>query len=172
MKEHSLTGYARLFRDDEIIVSKTDLKGRLTYCNDVFLKISDYSERDLLGKPHNIIRHPHMPRCIFKLLWSTIQKGDEIFAYVVNRSRNGDHYWVLAHITPDRDGSGTILGYHSSRRSVRDSALTVIEPLYKSLLDTERQYSSPKDAMVASSQMLSDLLAAKGMNYDQFILSV
>jgi PAS domain S-box-containing protein len=95
-----LTGVERTFVENEIIVSKTDLKGRITYANDVFIKLAGFTETELLGQPHSIIRHPEMPRCVFKLLWDTIAEGGEIFAYVVNRSKNGDHYWVFAHVTP------------------------------------------------------------------------
>lgn len=90
------TGVERRFGEDELIVTKTDLKGRITYCNEVFVRMSGYTEQECLGEPHNIIRHPDMPRCVFKLLWDTIQGGQEIFAYVLNLSKNGDHYWVLA----------------------------------------------------------------------------
>ena len=76
------TGSERFFDKNEIIVSKTDLKGNLTYVNDVFLRISDYTEPELLGQPHSLIRHIDMPRVIFKLLWSYLQDGKEIFAYV------------------------------------------------------------------------------------------
>jgi len=111
-----LTGVERTFADDEIIVSKTDPKGRMTYCNDIFLRLAGYSESELIGQPHSMIRHPHMPRCVFKLLWSRIQSGTEVFAYVINRSGNGDHYWVLAHVTPDLVQDGAIIGFHSNRR--------------------------------------------------------
>jgi len=112
----TLTNVEQFFEENEIIVSKTDLKGRLTYCNDVFLRIAGYEEKECLGKPHNMIRHPDMPRAVFDLLWETLHDGREIFAYVVNRCKNGDHYWVLAHVTPSIDGSGNINGYHSNRR--------------------------------------------------------
>jgi PAS domain S-box-containing protein len=85
----------KTFREDEIIVSKTDLKGLITYANKTFLDISGFTEEELLGQPHNIIRHPDMPQCVFKLLWKTVAKGDEIFAYVKNMCKNGDHYWVF-----------------------------------------------------------------------------
>lgn len=88
------TGVERFFREDEVIVSKTDLKGRLTYVNRVFINISGYQEPELLGEPHSLIRNPEMPRSVFKLLWDTIGAGREIFAYVNNMSKNGDHYWV------------------------------------------------------------------------------
>ena len=98
------------FNENEIIVSKTDLKGRITYGNEVFIKLSGYEERELLGKPHNIVRHPQMPKCIFKLLWERIQSGEEIFAYVVNQAKNGDHYWVFANVTTSFDNNGKIIG--------------------------------------------------------------
>jgi len=85
------TSRERLWGEEEIIVSKTDLKGIITYANRTFLKVSGYSEEELLGKPHSIIRHPDMPRCVFKLLWDTIEAGREILAYVKNMAKNGDH---------------------------------------------------------------------------------
>ena len=97
------TGRERMFGEDEIIVSKTDLKGRITYANSVFLRVAGYAEEDVLGQPHSMIRHPGMPRAVFKLLWETIAGGREIFAYVKNMARDGDHYWVFAHVTPSFD---------------------------------------------------------------------
>ena len=112
------TGVARPFEEEEIIVSKTDLKGRITYANDVFVRISQYPLRELMGAPHSLIRHPNMPRCVFKLLWDTIEAKKEIFAYVLNLAKSGDHYWVFAHVTPSFDGNNNIIGYHSSRRKL------------------------------------------------------
>ena len=94
------TAVERTFKEDEIIVSKTDLKGIITYANRTFLEVAMYSEDEVLGQPHSLIRHPDMPRCVFKLLWDTIQGGEEIFAYVKNMAKNGDYYWVFAHVTP------------------------------------------------------------------------
>lgn len=169
----SVTGTERFFDDDELIVSKTDLKGRVTYCNDVFLRLSDYTERQMLGQPHSIIRHPHMPRCVFKLLWETLESGNEIFAYVINRSGNGDHYWVNAHVTPSFDAGGDILGYHSNRR-VPDR--TVLEekiiPLYDRLLEEEQRHSDRKEGLAASAGMLTGVLSEAGMEYDEFIASL
>jgi len=166
----SLTGEERFFDDNEIIVSKTDLKGRLTYVNDVFLKLAGYTEQECLGQPHAKIRNPNMPRCIFKLLWDTIQDGREIFAYVVNRSANGDHYWVLAHVTPSRDGNGNVIGYHSNRRVPNRQILDgTIIPLYEQLLAEENKHANSKDGMAASMKMVTDLLAEKGVEYDEFI---
>ncbi len=133
-----VTGRERFFDDDQIIVSKTDLKGRITYANEIFLQIADYTEDEVIGQPHSVIRHPDMPRAVFKLLWDRLQGGREIFAYVKNRAKNGDHYWVIAHVTPSRDADGKVVGYHSNRRPPNRTALTtVIEPLYRQLREIE-----------------------------------
>ena len=108
------TGNERTFGRDEVIVSKTDAKGVITYANRTFMKVAGFEEDELLGAPHSIIRHPDMPRCVFKLLWDTLAAGREIFAYVVNMAKNGDHYWVFAHVTPSIGLSGDLLGYHSN----------------------------------------------------------
>lgn len=170
MADMSCTGVERFFDTDELIVSKTNLKGHLTYCNDVFLRIAGYTEMECLGKPHNMIRHPDMPRCIFHLLWQTIQNGQEIFAYVINRCKNGDHYWVLAHVTPSRDATGKVIGYHSNRR-VPDRAILEgrIIPFYKQLLAEERRHSSRKDGLKASLEMVNAMLQSEGQAYDEFI---
>ena len=172
-RDTSLTGVERFFDDDEIIVSKTDLKGHVTYANRVFLRMAGYTEQEILGQPHSIIRHPDMPRCIFKLLWDTLAGGKEIFAYVINRSANGDHYWVLAHVTPSYDGSGNVTGYHSSRRTVDRAVLDdTIIPLYKSLLDEENRHTDRKAGMQSSFDMVLNLLKDKGMDYDELVFSL
>ncbi|HMO11052.1 MAG TPA: PAS domain-containing protein, partial [Actinotalea sp.] len=109
------TGVERTFGADEIIVSKTDPKGRITYANQVFLRVSGYREDEVVGQPHSIVRHPDMPRAVFALLWETIQAGREIFAYINNLAADGAHYWVFAHVTTSRAG-GALVGYHSNRR--------------------------------------------------------
>ncbi len=172
-QEKSTTGVEQFFDENEIIVSKTDLKGKMTYCNDVFLRIAGYTEAECLGKPHSMIRHPDMPRCVFNLLWDTIQQGDEIFAYVINRCKNGDHYWVLAHVTPSRDVSGNVIGYHSSRRVPDRHVLEeAIMPLYEKLLQEERRHSNRKDGMVAGSQMIHELLSSQNKEYDKFVATL
>ena len=169
----SVTGIERFFDDDSIIVSKTDLKGRLTYCNKQFLDVAGYTEKECLGQPHSMIRHPHMPRCVFALLWDAIQNGHEIFANVINRAKNGDHYWVLAHVTPSYDTNGTAVGYHSTRRvpdpqTVKD----VIVPLYRDLLQIEASHADRKQGMAASFQTLVDILTEKNIRYDEFVASL
>jgi len=155
------------FDNNEIIVSKTDTKGKITYSNALFLKLAGYTEKELLNAPHNIIRHPDMPKIVFKLLWDTVRQGKEIYAYVINKAKNGDYYWVFANVTPSFDNQGNIVGYHSVRRSPSQKALDIIKPLYKQLLNAEKY-----DGIKASEKMLNDLLAENGGRYDKFILSI
>jgi PAS domain S-box-containing protein len=168
-----VTGKERRFADDQVIVTKTDLKGHLTYANEVFQTISSLTEAECLGKPHNLIRHPDMPRCIFQLLWETIQSGRELFAYVMNRATNGDHYWVLAHITPSVNDRGEIVGYHSNRRVPDHRVIEQhIIPLYAKLRAEERRHQSPKQAIAASKAMLDARLVELGMEYDEFVCTL
>ena len=167
-----LTGVERFFEPDEVIVSKTDLKGRITYANRVFQRVAGYGEEELLGQPHSIVRHPDMPRCVFKLLWDTLGAGQEIFAYVINRARNGDHYWVLAHVTPSYDESGRVVGYHSSRRVPERSAIDKVVPLYRTLLEIEDKHADRKQGMEAAFAAVVALLNEKGIGYDEFVFSL
>lgn len=168
-----LTGRERTFPDEEFIVTKTDMKGRILYGNKLFCEISGYEEAALLGKPHSVIRHPHMPRAIFKMLWDSIQRGEEIFAYVVNRASNGDHYWVFAHVTPSIDGSGKVVGYHSSRRRVTAEARSLIEEIYKRLRQTETKYDDRKRGLTESCALLQTIVKERGFSdYGQFVLSI
>lgn len=166
------TGVERRFGTDEIIVTKTDLKGRITYANDVFLRVSAYSEAEMLGQPHSMIRHPDMPRCVFKLLWDTVETGQELFAYVLNLAGDGQHYWVLAHVTPSRSGSGAVHGYHSNRRVPDRRAIETVRPLYAALRATEARHARPADAMAASAAQLTEALGARGQSYDEFVWSL
>lgn len=168
-----VTGNEKTFDEDEIIVSKTDLTGKLTYGNRTFYRLAGLEEEDCLGRQHNIIRHPHMPRAVFELLWNTLKSGEEIFAYVVNRSANGDHYWVFAHVTPSRDSGGNVVGYHSNRRVPNRQVLNEhIIPLYKNLLSTEQSASSPKDGLDASYKAVTDLLSENKVGFNEYMFSL
>jgi PAS domain S-box-containing protein len=165
------TGVERLFADDEVIVSKTDTKGRITYVNAVMIRVCGYSREELIRAPHSIIRHPAMPRCVFRLLWETIEAGSEVFAYVVNLAKNGDHYWVLAHVTPTFDPAGRIVGHHSNRRTVDRAVLPIVTDLYASLLEIERT-AGRRDAVEASMEAFTSILAERGQSYDEFVWSL
>lgn len=157
------------FGRDEIIVSKTDLKGRLAYVNRVFVRVSGYDREELLGKPHSVIRHPDMPGGVFKLLWDTIQGGQEIFAYVKNSTKDGGFYWVLAHVTPSFDAEGRIVGYHSNRRYPDREAVARVERIYRALRDVERSYSHRSEAAAASLAHLQGLLDEAGLDYESYV---
>lgn len=162
-------GQEVFFDRNDLIVSKTDLDGRITYANHTFLEVSDYEEDEVLGKQHNVIRNGNMPRAIFEFLWSTIQSGKEIFAYVVNSTKHGDHYWVQAHVTPSRRGE-TIVGYHSTRRVPNPHTIqSVIMPLYDKLARIEQSNSSKKEGLRESVETFTAMLSEKGVSYDEFI---
>ncbi len=165
------TGHQRHLGHEELIVSKTDLTGRITYANDVFLRIAGYEEEEALGAPHSIIRHPDMPRCVFKFLWDEIQQGREVFAYVVNLAKNGDHYWVLAHVTATFDEAGQIVGYHSNRRHPEPGAVSVASGLYATLLAEESKHPRA-EAVDAGMQLLGSVLADAGVSYGEFVFSL
>jgi len=167
-----LTGIEKFFDSSEIIVSKTDRTGKLTYCNRTFMTIAGYQESELLGVPHSILRHPEMPRCVFKLLWDSIAAGREIFAYVVNRTKAGDHYWVLAHVTPTWDATGGVSGYHSSRRVPDRGAVTKVQPIYRDLLAEEARHDDRKAGLNASHDLLLGLLQKNKVSYDEFIFAL
>jgi len=154
-------------KEGDFIVSKTDLKGRLTYVNKIFMEIAGYKEEELLGKPHNIIRHPDMPKAVFKLLWNMIQNGEEIFAYVLNRTKNNDDYWVYANVTPSYDVNGKIIGYYSVRRKPGAGSLETIEALYAQMLSAEK-----KGGVNAGMELLNNILHEKGVSYNELIIDI
>ena len=161
----------RVMREEDFIVSTTDLQGRITYGNRIFIEFSGYSESELIGAQHNIIRHPDMPRGLFKWLWDAIQGGNECFAYVKNLAKDGSFYWVFANVTPLFDMNGRIEGYFSVRRKPRPEALAVVSELYRQMLDAEMR-AGARDAIAASTALLQQTLSEKGRTYDEFILSI
>ena len=155
----------KVFPGDEIIVSKTDARGNITYGNSLFIKMAGYTEEELLGQPHNIIRHPDMPKLIFKALWDTVTQGKEINAYVINLAKDGGYYWVFANVTPSFDKDNNIIGYHSTRRKPNPRALEIIKPFYQTLKQAEAI-----GGVHESTKELVKLLESQGMSYDQLIL--
>jgi len=173
MAQHiSPSGRETFFPASELIVSKTDLKGRITYANGLFCKIAGYRESQLIGQPHSIIRHPDMPRSVFKLLWDTIETRAEIFAFVKNMASNGDHYWVFAHVTPSFDAGGEMTGYHSNRRVPDRKMLeTAIIPLYAQVLNAERGHANGKESLAAGYGTLTDFVASQKVTYEELVFS-
>ncbi len=166
------TGRERYLAHEDLIVSKTDLKGHITYANRVFLEIADYTEAEMMGQAHNIIRHPDMPRTIYQLLWERIRQGKEIFAYVKNLCKNGDHYWVFAHVTPTFDGNRQMVGYHSNRRAPDRPAVEAAERLYRRLLRAEASAASPKEQLVRGRAELQAALDEEGVEFEKFCFAL
>jgi PAS domain S-box-containing protein len=150
------------------IVSKTDTKGTIIYSNDYFIEICGYSEKELLGKPHSIVRHPDMPKIAFKLMWERINKGENMVAVVKNLSKSGDHYWVITDFEPKLDPlSKKIVSHTAFRKAAPRKAIETIEPIYKKLLELEKE-----GGMEASEKYLLDFLESNKTTYDDFINSL
>ncbi|MDD2863367.1 MAG: PAS domain-containing protein [Methylococcales bacterium] len=162
------TDKERFMRENDFIVSKTDLTGRITYGNEIFIEFSGYEEHELLGAQHNIVRHPDMPRVVFKLLWDYLAEDKEIFAYVKNMSKDGGFYWVFTHVAPIFNKNKEKIGYTSVRRMPNPKAVPIVTDVYKSMLEAEKK-AGAKDAMAASGAILGQLLQDKGVTYEQLI---
>jgi PAS domain S-box-containing protein len=156
-----------VLKEEDFIVSKTDLKSRILYGNQIFLKMSGWSEEELLGKPHNILRHPDMPRCAFKILYDHIENGKEWFGFVKNLRKDGGYYWVFANISPTYDSNGNMIGYYSVRRKPRDGFKSIIEPLYKTLLNIEMS-----EGMQGGIKAVEDLLNKYNMTFNEVMLKI
>lgn len=149
------------------IVSKTDPKGLITYGNDYFVEISGYKEAELINQPHNMIRHPDMPKVVFKLMWDRIQSVQPIMAVVKNLAKDGRYYWVITEFESKQDKlTNEITGYTAFRKSASKDVVKMIEPLYKKLLEIEK-YSD----VDAAEKYLVGFLEEKGLSYDEFINS-
>ena len=140
------------------IVSETDAKGKITFTNDYFMEVSGYSLEELIGKSHNIVRHPDMPKVVFKLLWKSISEGKNINAVVKNLAKDGRYYWIFTEFESIKDSdSNEIIGYHADRKSISKHVLAVIAELYAELLKIEK-----KDGVEASEKYLVSFLQEKG----------
>ncbi len=147
------------------IMSRTDTKGNIEFGNDYFFEISGYTPQELIGKPHNIIRHPDMPKVVFKLMWDRIQSGQNIFALVKNLAKDGRFYWVTTQFDIKKDPiSGKIIGYMAYRQAAKPQAVATISKLYDELLAIENA-----SGMEASEKYLSGYLESNRMTYDEYI---
>jgi PAS domain S-box-containing protein len=166
------TGIERPYGREEIIVSKTNPKGVITYANDIFLRVAGYTEQETLGQPHSLIRHPDTPRAVFKVMWDTLGAGNEIFAYVLNLGADGGHYWVLAHVTPTFDSTGQITGFHSNRRWVEPDIRREVAAVYAKVRRAEQAQARTPDAITAGVEALHHELTAAGHNLDTWVWSL
>lgn len=158
--------------DGEFIVSKTDTTGRITYANRVFMEIALYPEEQLLGIQHNIIRHPDMPRGVFRFLWNTIETGQEFFGFVKNLCADGRYYWVFANVTADYDEQGKLTGYLSVRRKPPQKAIDAVTPIYAAMLEIENNSASKKTAPDESIAYLVQQLEEMQTDYQSLVLGL
>lgn len=147
------------------IVSRTDLQGKIKYCNNYFSEVSGFDESELLNASHNIVRHPEMPKVIFKLMWQRLKKNENILAIVKNRTKSGDYYWVTTLFeTKYHPFDKTPEGLLALRKAAPHSAVVAIESLYKKLLDLEQN-----ESMEASEKYLMEFLQKEGKEYDEYV---
>ncbi|MEE1924474.1 PAS domain-containing methyl-accepting chemotaxis protein [Pseudomonas sp. 148P] len=132
-KNLPVTNNQCVFPSGQRLISATDLQGNLTYCNEEFASISGYSREELIGSPHNIVRHPDMPEAVFKQMWSYLRSGRSWMGVVKNRCKNGDFYWVSAYVTPIME-DGRLTGYESVRVNPTRKQIERAELLYARLL--------------------------------------
>ncbi len=144
-------------KNNVYIESDTDLKGVITYVNDYFAEISRYEAEELIGKPHNIVRHPDMPKILFKLLWERISNGRNFIAAVKNLAKDGRYYWVFTDFEVLTDASGKPVGYKAVRKKISKHVTDFLDPLYKKLTALEQE-----GGMEASYAYLTEFLHAHG----------
>jgi PAS domain S-box-containing protein len=149
----------------QTIMSKTDLYGTIEYANEVFVDVCGYEDYELMAQPHNIVRHPDMPKVVFKVLWENIQKGNQFHGIVKNLAKSGRYYWVITNFEYSRDENGDIVNYIARRKAVPQDVITKhIEPLYKKLLQIEQV-----SGVGASEKYLIGFLEEQGLSYVDLI---
>lgn len=152
---------------DLVLVSKTDKFGNIKYCNEVFVNVSGYEDHELVGKPHNIIRHPDMPAVIFKLLWANLKNGKDFHAVIKNMAKSGRYYWVITQFEIQTNTEGEIVNYVGRRKAIPTGVAERFETLYFKLKQIENAVS-----VEAAEEYLYGFLDDKKMSYDQFLEAV
>jgi len=148
-------------------MSKTDPKGIIEYANESFMEVCGYTESELMGRPHNIVRHPDMPRVVFKLMWERLLKAQGIYAVVKNMAKDGRFYWVIAKLETKLDENNTIISHFARRKAAPADVVSRIEKLYKTLKSIEED-QTPEVA----EKYFYGLLEEKDISYDEFIMQV
>jgi len=142
-----VTGHEKFLEEGEFILSKADLQGRVTYINRTFIEMSGFTEAELMGQPHNILRHPDMPPEAFRDFWNTLKSGKSWSGMVKNRCKNGDHYWVMANASPIWQ-NGTMIGYMSVRTRPDRKMVEQAEDLYRKMRNGESKVTLSEGQLV------------------------
>ncbi len=147
------------------IVSKTNKQGCIEYGNDYFVEVSGYTEAELIGQPHSIIRHPDMPKLIFKMMWERVLRGQSIFAVVKNLAKDGRYYWVITEFETQFDSvTNEIVSITAFRKAATEDILAEMGLLYKKLHDIELI-----SGVEGSEKYFKGFLEEKGVTYDEYI---
>lgn len=150
----------------KVIISTTDKKGVIISVNDYFQEISGYTGSELLKKPHNIIRHPDMPKIVFKILWDRLHKGENIYAVIKNLTKNGDYYWVVTKFESAYDKDGNIISHTARKKAVPEKVKTIADSIYKTIVAIEK--IDPALAVTS----FYDILEKYQLTYDDFFLEL
>jgi PAS domain S-box-containing protein len=148
----------------QVIVSRTDVEGNIVYCNPTFLEINGFRSTEVIRKPHNIVRHPDMPKSIFRILWSIIEQGHSIQAVIKNKTHNNQYYWTLMTIKAQRDRDNNIISYVAYGKQAPDKVIKTIEPLYKIMKDIEEDID-----IDAALDFFQSHLNEQGFTYAQYM---
>lgn len=173
MKSRSIVPNAieRVVVPGRYIISTTDIAGRITSVNAALLEYSGYSRAELINAQHNIFRHPDMPRTIYSIAWSAIRGGEDFSCYIKNLCKDGSYYWVFAHILPQYNNNGDIVGYRSVRRAPDPESVRIIEPVYAEMLAAEKA-AGTRNALRSGSMVLREFLRQTGKSYDGMVASL
>ncbi|SEB43494.1 PAS domain S-box-containing protein [Tenacibaculum sp. MAR_2009_124] len=149
---------------DDVLISITDKRGVIEYCNEAFVESSGYEEFELVGAGHNIVRHPDMPRVIFKMMWDRIQSKKNIIAVVKNLAKTGRYYWVITDFVVKEDSKGNITGYKGIRKPASRKAIDEMIPFYKKLVEIEKE-----TGLEASEKFFKGFFDSKDTDYNSYI---
>jgi aerotaxis receptor len=154
-----VTSVEQRFPAQQRLISATDSSGKITYCNDEFAQISGFSRTELIGNPHNLIRHPDMPPAVFGLMWGYLKAGNSWMGVIKNRCKNGDYYWVSAYVTPILE-EGRLIGYESVRVKPTAEQIQRAEALYSRLRTGKSAIASTQNAAVLLKSLVWPVIAA------------
>jgi len=148
----------------EVIVSRTDLEGKIIYCNPTFSKINGFKDAEMIHQHHSIVRHPDMPKTIFRIIWSIIEQGLPIQAIIKNKTHDGHYYWTVVDFKVQRDRDDKVISYIAYGKQAPDHAIKAIETLYKTMLLIEKEHD-----IDTSLEFLNAFLANKELSYSQYL---
>jgi PAS domain S-box-containing protein len=152
------------FSKKKFIVSKTDVKGKIIFTNKNFSEVSGYSEAELVGEPHNVLRHPDMPRAVFFLVWQSLLMGDPISGVVKNLAKDGRYCWVIADLEAKKDSNGKITALTAFRRAASQDVIEAVEAVYSTMVAIEKKHGMEK-----SLAYLEAFLEEHQVTYHEFI---